>query len=146
MKGTKFRMEMDIEGQKVVYLIDATAMTMYMYYPDQNMAMKVTYEEPESAVDESEAVMDYNPVVVGHETIDGKACVIVEYNVEGTQTRMWVWEQYGFPIRVVYTDSNGTVTINYKNIDFGNIDDSVFELPAGVQIMEMPTMPTMPAT
>ena len=69
MKDTKFRMEMSAEGMSVIYLLDSEARTMYMYYPDQNMAMAVPYDEPsDSAVDEAESVLEYSPVVVGHET------------------------------------------------------------------------------
>jgi hypothetical protein len=118
-------------------------MTMYMYYPAQNMAMKVTYKPTDSAVDEAGSVLEYHPVVVGHETIDGKACVVIDYTVEGTTTRMWVWQQYGFPIRIVSTTPQGTVTINYSNIDFGNIDDSMFVLPTGVTVQTFPSMPGM---
>jgi len=111
---------------------------MYMYYPDQNMAMKVTYEPTESAVDEAQSIVDYNPVIIGHETLDGKVCLVVEYTVEGVTARMWIWEQYGFPIKIVSTTADGTVTVEYKNIEFIDIPDNMFELPAGVEIIEMP--------
>ena len=42
-------------------------------------------------------------------------------------------------MKVEVTTAQGTMTVEYKNIDFSNIPDSEFELPPGVQIMEMPT-------
>jgi len=140
IKGNKMRMEMTVEGETIITLLDMDAHTMYMYYPDQNMAMKVTYEPAESAVDEAQAITDYNPVIIGHEPLDGKMCLVVEYTIEGVTARMWIWEDYGFPIKVVSTTSEGTVTVEYKNIEFTAIDDSVFELPAGVEVMDMSGM------
>jgi outer membrane lipoprotein-sorting protein len=62
----------------------------------------------------------------------------VEYTVEGTATKMWIWEEYAFPIRVEVTTTEGKTTIEYKNIEFVDIPDSMFELPAGVEIIQMP--------
>jgi outer membrane lipoprotein-sorting protein len=53
---------------------------------------------------------------------------------------MWIWEQYGFPIRVEMTTTEGTVIVEYKNIEFTDIPDIMFELPEGVEIMEIPGM------
>jgi hypothetical protein len=135
IEGNKMRMEITIEGQLTVTLYDGDAYTMYLYYPDQNMAMKVTYEPEESAIDEAQAVPDYNPTIIGHETYDGKMCLVVEYTVEGTTVTMWVWEEHGFPVKVVTVTSEGTFTAEYTNIVFGDIDDSLFELPEGVTVM-----------
>jgi len=131
---------MTAEGQLMVTLLDMDAHTMYLYYPDQNMAMKITYEQPESAIDKAQAITDYNPTIIGHETMDGKVCLVVEYTIEGQTATMWIWEQHGFPIRVEMTTAEGKIIIEYKNIEFVDIPDSMFELPAGVEIMEMPGM------
>ena len=131
---------MTVEGQLVVTLMDMDAHTMYMYYPDQNMAMMMTYEPTESAIDEAQAISDYNPTIIGHETLDGKVCLVVEYTVEGATATMWIWEQHGFPIKIEMTTTEGTVIIEYKNIEFVDIPDSMFELPEGVEITEIPGM------
>jgi len=51
---------------------------------------------------------------------------------------MWLWTRHGWPIRTETVTAKGTSVVELKNIDFGNIPDSMFELPAGVQIMELP--------
>jgi outer membrane lipoprotein-sorting protein len=140
VKGNKMRMETTAEGQLMVTLLDMDAHTMYMYYPDQNMAMMMTYEPAESAMDEAQAVEDYNPTIIGHKTLDGKYCLVVEYTVEGQTATMWIWEEHGFPIRIEMTTAEGTVIMEYKNIEFVDIPDSMFELPEGVEIMEIPGM------
>jgi len=140
IKGNKMRSETTAEGQTIITLLDMDAHTMYLYYPDQNMAMMMTYEPGETAMDEAQEITDYNPTIIGHETLDGKVCLVVEYSVEGETAKMWIWEEYGFPIKVEMTTSEGTVIIEYKNIEFTDIQDSMFELPEDVEIMDMSGM------
>jgi outer membrane lipoprotein-sorting protein len=112
-----------------------------MYMPEENMAMKMAFNPPaKSAVEEAQSVADYNPTVVGTETIDGKVCLVVEYTAEGAATKMWIWEEHAFPIRVEVTTAEGKTVVEYKNIEFGDIPDSDFELPSGVEIIQVPGM------
>ena len=140
IKNNKMRVEMDVEGQTMITLLDMDAQTMYLYYPDQNMAMRVSYEPTESAMDEAQSIPDYNPTIIGTETLDGKVCLVVEYTVEGATVKMWIWKEYGFPIRVEMTTNEGKTVIEYKNIEFTDIPDSMFELPEGVEIIDMSGM------
>jgi outer membrane lipoprotein-sorting protein len=141
VKGNKMRTEMTQEGQTQIILVDYDARTMYMYMPEENMAMKVAFNPPaKSAVEEAQSVTGYNPTVVGTETIDGKVCLVVEYTAEGAATKMWIWEEHAFPIRVEVTTAEGKTTVEYKNIEFVDIPDSEFELPEDVEIVEVPGM------
>ena len=138
LKGLKMKTETSAEGQTIINLIDQAAGTMYTYIPAQNTAFMVTYTQPqESPMESIQGIEQYQPTIVGTETIDGKVCLVAEYTVQGMSTKMWIWQEYGFPIRVVTVTDQGTTTINYTNISFDNIPDSEFELPAGVQIMDM---------
>ncbi len=99
-----------------------------------------------------QSLMDDDSTVVGVDTVDGKLCTVVEsayisevlgesYEIETTS---WVWQKHGVPIRTETTSSFGgedTTTITeMKNIDFGNIPDNMFELPAGVKVMDLQSM------
>jgi hypothetical protein len=136
MKNSKMRTEAIQEGETMVALIDRDTRAMYMYLPDQNIAMKITYQATQSAADEAGSITDYSPEVIGHEAVDGKPCVVVQYVIEGTTAKAWLWEEWGIPIRMEMTKDGATTTIEYTNIDFGDIADSMFELPPGVQIVE----------
>ena len=135
IKNNKMRSEMTVEGQTIITLLDMDAHTMYLYYPDQNMAMGMTYEPGESAMDEAQSIPDYNPTIIGTETLDGKECLVVEYTAGGETVKMWIWKEYGFPIRAEMTTSEGTTVMEYKNIEFVDIDNSMFELPGDVTII-----------
>jgi outer membrane lipoprotein-sorting protein len=137
---TKMKTEMKAEGETVVNIVDYAAQKAYMYLPSQNMAFQTDLSDaPESPVEGTKAIEGYNPTIIGTETYDGKECLVVEYAVEGFETKMWVWKKYGFPVKVETVTQEGKMTFEHKNIDFSNIPDSVFELPSGVQITQMPS-------
>ena len=140
IKNNKMLMEVIAEGQAIISLLDMDAQTIYIYYPDQNMATGMTYEPVESAMDEVQSITDYNPTILDPETLDGKVCLVVEYTAGVTTTKMWIWKENGFPVRIEMTNSEGKTVIEYKNIEFVDIPDSMFELPEGVEIMEIPGM------
>jgi outer membrane lipoprotein-sorting protein len=140
LKGQNMKTETTMEGQTVINIINHETRTMYMYMPDQNMAFAMTYDQAqESPIDETQAISQYHPQITGTETIDGKVCLVVEYSVQGTSTKMWIWQEYGFPLKVVTETDQGTTTIEYKNIEFTDIPDSEFQLPPGVEIMDFPS-------
>ncbi len=137
IKGSKMKVETDAEGEKMITLWDDVANTMKIYYESSDMVMVMNYEEQESALDETDGIIDYNPVILGTETYDGKVCLIIQYTIEGTITKMWIWKQYGFPIKVETTSSEGNFVIEYNNIVFNKINDDVFVLPAALTTMTM---------
>ena len=132
----KIRVEMAAGGVTVITILNGD--TMYMYYPKRNMAMKMdTSGAPESAVEDVGSIGKYRPRVIGTETMDGKICTVVEYVTPEGRTKMWIWQKHGFPIRTEMTTGDGTIIMEYKNIQLGEIPDSMFKLPAGVKIMDM---------
>jgi outer membrane lipoprotein-sorting protein len=136
VKHNKIRAEMTEQEQTMVMLIDYDEGVMYMYMPDQNMAYEMPLSQaPESALEEAQAIADYDYHVIGTATEDGKVCLVVEYTVEGVSGKMWVWKEHGFPIKIETTTPEGKTVIEFRNISFADIDDSMFELPPGVQIM-----------
>jgi hypothetical protein len=145
LKKNKMRMESNVQGQNTVTLIDRDAKTMYLYTPAQNSAMKMDFgQAPQSAPGSS--ISQYNPVIVGSETVDGKFCQIVQYTVNGIVTKEWVWDSKGLPVRMQTTTSLGIMTIDFKNYDFSDIPDSMFVLPAGVQITSFNLPSGMPTS
>jgi outer membrane lipoprotein-sorting protein len=143
-KGQKTRMEMTSGGKNMVYLIDTGEQQAYMYFPSDNTAMKMDLSAAqeaagESPTEQSESLTDYNPLIVGSEVLDGKDCLVVKYTAGTEEVKMWIWKDYGLTIKTESKTPEGTSTTELKNIEFGDIADSMFELPAGVQIMEMPS-------
>ncbi len=51
--------------------------------------------------------------------------------------KMWVSEEYGIPLRVETPEEGSQTIIEYKNLKVGPIAEDVFEIPQGVQIIDM---------
>jgi outer membrane lipoprotein-sorting protein len=137
-KKTKMRVETTVQGINSVTFIDLEKLTAYNYMPAQNMAIKMDFSQVSSSVHEdTDTVMSYNPKVVGSETINGKPCLIIEFKNDQGTSKQWLWEENGFPLRIEVTTTAGNVVIESQNIDFSDIPDNMFELPAGVQITDI---------
>ncbi len=138
-KANKIRTEMTTGGEKMIVLVDRDAGVVYTYLPDENMAIRQSLDDtaPSSATDAIQSAEEHAPRVIGTETLDGKRCLVVEYSGDDEVVKMWIWEDTGFPLRQEIAITDGKVVIEYKNYDFSQIDDSVFELPAGVEIITM---------
>jgi outer membrane lipoprotein-sorting protein len=132
----KIREDFNVQGTNYRILMDLDTGVMYTYYPDQNMAMKMTSDNgTQGTVADPNDILQYDPQIIGTETIDGKSCTIITYDIPGTGTmKIWYWTEKGFPLKIEITTDQGTTTIEISNIDFSNIDDSMFELPSGVII------------
>lgn len=143
-EGQNMRIEMSTMGQKMVYLINAKEESAYMYLPSQNMATSMDYGKARSeAQADAKGQMgtlyeDYEVSLAGSEVVNGKDCWILEYTTQNGEATTWVWKDHGFPVKIESPTPQGTFVAEFRNIEFKDIPDSQFELPAGVQIMEMP--------
>lgn len=121
---------------QTVELIDYSTQTMYTYMPAQNIAYLTNFgQAPSNPAENSNQIM---PTYLGTDTVDGKLCDVYQYTLEGATAKVWVWKEKSFPIKMETTTSGTTTTIEYQNIVFGTLSDSLFQLPAGVQIMQFP--------
>lgn len=138
MEGNKVRVEMDEQGQHIIYIANYDAGEAYMYMPDQNMAMRIDISmAPKPEYEDVQDIADYDYTIIGTETMDGKSCLVVEYSTAGASVKSWIWKEHGFPIRMETTTPQGTMIAVFKNISFSDIPDSLFEIDPGVTIMEM---------
>ena len=134
-KGNKTRMESTVDGVNLIQLIDMDAGEMYSYYPQYNYATKTDFQVPPCATAD---ISDFDPEIIGTETIDGKECLVIEWTQDGMLVKTWVWKEYGIPVRQEVTWSGDTSIFEWKNIEFVCAPDSMFELPAGVTIYNSP--------
>ncbi len=144
VKGDKIRMEMEGEqgvySGKVITIMDETENVLYIYNPQENSATKMdmSLSAEDEQLDPEEFMNDLdNYVYIGRDTIDGKRCQVYEAKEGDTTVKMWIWEQHGFPLRMEISDEYGTTVAEFRNISFGNIPDSMFEIPAGVEVVDL---------
>jgi outer membrane lipoprotein-sorting protein len=142
-KGRKYREEMTTQGMTTIIIMDMDAGEYYMNMSGTNSWIKMTMDTsmvPVGANEDPSSILQYNPQITGTETIDGKSCTVITYDMPGTGSiTEWIWTEYGFPLKLETTTSEGTSTIEFTNIDFSDIPDSMFELPADAQVTEYGT-------
>ena len=137
-KKSKMRIEGTAMGMTSVIFVDTDKRTAYLYLPSQNTATKVDFGQVPAAVTTAvSSISSNNPVVIGSETLDGKACLVIQYSSNDGTTKEWLWKDNGFPIKIEITGTSGTTTSINSNFDFSDIADSLFDLPAGVQIIDL---------
>lgn len=132
LKDGKMRTETTMMGMTTTMIIDPEAGKAYSITPGGAMEIAIP-AEAQSAVDSAEAAIGYGAKVVGTEEIDGKKSKVVEYTAEGFTTKMWVWEDKGFPIKIETTTPEGTMVMEMTDIEFDCASDDMFELPEGVE-------------
>ncbi len=143
IQGKKMRSESTVEGQKTITIIDGDS--ILSYNSEQNIAYKITADMTDQVKTPAEYINDASSQTEKFQTLetavyDGVKCRVI--SVTGTdgqeQTKMWVREDYGIPLRVETKGADGsTVVIEYKNMKIGSLPDDTFKLPAGVKVMDM---------
>jgi outer membrane lipoprotein-sorting protein len=150
ISDTKMRMETEMNGMKSI-TISKSPSEIYIYNPDTKTAMKLTSSTDDSAeipTEWAQASGDTSRYkIIGEEKKDGFDCVVVQYTDPANAavtSKMWVRKDNGLPVRVEAKTSDGTIVSEYKNYNLGTQDASLFELPAGTQIVSFPTNPNLP--
>lgn len=58
---------------------------------------------------------------------------------------VWVWKQKQFPVKITMNGPDGQSVVELSNIQLdASTSDTDFQLPAGVQVMDMGAMMQMP--
>ena len=146
VKESMIRCEMIHEGEiDAVILIDSDEQVAYRYYPETEKSMKMDFNLALSMTPTPVAervrtfIESYEEAAIPSteiETIDGKVCTVLGMSVPGVaEKKMWIWQEYGLPIQEEMTTPSGTSRTEMKNIELDPIPDSMFELPAGAEMM-----------
>lgn len=143
VQGRCTRMEMMVVGQQVVMIMDEKGV-YYSYTPGTNMAVRMkTSQGNETPADYAKKYEDpkYKVKVVESASYDGAPCKVVSImNAQGKEeSRMWVREDYGLPVKIEAESAGEKVTIEYKNLKVGPQPKELFTLPAGMQITDAPS-------
>jgi len=137
VSGKKMRMEMETQGMKSIILYNGSG-DAYMYIPSTKTAMKTPMPKEKPADQWAASEQDLTKFkIVGHETIDGVTCVVVTTTENEGTVKMWLREDIGLPVRMESADDANKTVIEYKSYQVGPQDDSLFNLPAGVQVMDI---------
>ena len=143
VKNGRVRIETDATGKKVVSIGDPSSNTGYVWTEGESRAMKMSYEQFQEEVgsvpDPQELSRDaMQGEAAGADNVDGQACDVYEIVGSAAALRIWVSRSNGFPVRSEITSAEGTVTTEFQNVRRGNVPESAFELPPGMQVVDVP--------
>ena len=143
VKGGNMRSEMDnpAGGEPILSIMNKDEGFMYVYHPEVNYAVQMPLDQadmdttsPQDYISESDAD---SMLFTKRETFDGKECLVYETDYEGGKGKMWIWEEAGMPLRIETTSGSDTIVVEFLNFTVGNVDDAMFQLPPGAEIMDM---------
>lgn len=150
LRDDRFRMEATVEGGTMVTIRNSEG--IYTYMPQEGMAMKLPMldpsQQPVQNADNYQAYLRQQQAqFIGSEVIKGYSCDVYRFAdsmMRGTTTA-WVWQEKQFPVRLEIDAPDGKTVIEFANVQLGILaPDSAFQLPPGVQVMDMGSMMQMP--
>lgn len=145
IKDNNMRNEMESPDGSgtLIYIVYGDQQEAYMILGD-NIAMRIDIAQAMEGVtkpgDTYADIDETKAQLVGQETINGKDCAVFEVSEGSENVKYWIWKEYGFPVKVEITVDGQTTTVEYKNVKVEDIPDSMFEIPAGIEIVDMSDM------
>lgn len=147
LKGNKMKLDTTFNGEQSITIFDLTKGELLTYMPSENMGFKMDYEEYQGQ--DSSTPVDYVKnleknefVFVGNEKVNGLECKVIQI-ANGTDIfKQWISVKYGVVVKVQQTYDGQEVVIEYRNLKVGegSVDDEVFRLPEGLEILDMNQM------
>ncbi len=148
MKEKKMRVESNFGGVPSVTIRNDHG--TYHYNPGQKTATKIPAELARPNVaDElpnfTQFLKKQKAKLVGSETVDGHACDVYQFKDPATfaDAKAWVWKEKNFPLKIeIGSPTRGLTRIEMRDIQWDQaIDDGIFELPAGLTVVDLEQMP-----
>ncbi len=129
MKGEKIR----IEASQGSTIMDGS--NIYVYSEKDNIAMKMNVENTDIKQATFDAIQDKADELnfIEKTSKNGYACDVFKSKDDGSDVVYYLTEEYGLPTYVKEETSETNIT-NFKT---GNVPDSLFVLPNGVNVMDM---------
>ena len=137
VKGAKVKQETSGDDETQVMIIRPDKKLTWMLSPEEKTYVEMPYQSTDKTFEEWTADKEKNAKFLGEETVSGMPCKKYEIIEDGEKTSLWISKQFPFPIKI----EDSEMTMEYKNIKVGPIDDSLFELPGGYEKMAMPIVP-----
>jgi hypothetical protein len=143
LKDEQFRMEFDVNGTPAVIVRNSSG--VYQYFPNERTAMRLPASMvPQNPLQDARGYVAANRLddlqPLRSETVNGYPCDVYQFPdpTTGGMTTAWIWTAQRFPVKIEQQTRQGPVTAVLSNIRVGAaIAESVFQLPAGVEVMDM---------
>jgi len=140
--GDKMRSDATMNGMAMAIIVRKDMKKIYQVMEAQKMVMESDFN-PDKYPGGSAA--SFGPEgkfdLVGPDTVDGVACTKYTVTSDKTKQVFYFWLDVARKVPVQMAATNGSLVVKWKNFAAGPQDASLFEVPAGYQVMDMPGMP-----
>jgi hypothetical protein len=149
LSETQYRMDMNENGQDISIIVDLGTGTTNVLIHSQKMFMTIENGSMKSASNNPfeayrQSAERYETKKAGTENINGYKCKKMEMSDQGKiLMTAWISDKFEIPLKLVQA-ANPNREIELKNIKEGPLDKSLFQAPAGYQVMNMPSPPPAP--
>jgi hypothetical protein len=139
--GTKLRLELTMDGEKVIFLLDQATRTATILVPEDKMYAEMPPGTAPLSLPRLRALDPANPcggsgvancVRGGPETVSGMPAVKWTYEADGEKWTSWISTTHRLPVKQVSAD--GT-TIEFSSIVTGRQDPALFSVPSDYQTL-----------
>jgi len=141
-KPDRFRMEMKANEDMIV-ITRMDKKVAWNIMPAMKMYMEMTFDLKNRPMVEEKFEGETERKLLGSETIDGhptsKYLITYKSGNRTDQVYQWIATDINFPLKTSATD--GSWIQEFRNVRIGSQPNTLFEIPAGYQKMEMPQMP-----
>ena len=138
-----YRMNIEEGGQEGYVIVDRNEGVTKVVMPSEQMYMVMSSTGMQSMSNDvfqsiEKQKEQYETNLVGTETISGYECEKYEVLIDGSVvSTFWQSSDIEYPIKVI-SGANNDMVMELKNIEEGDVDDSMFQIPDGYTKMDMP--------
>jgi hypothetical protein len=145
VKEDKTRQEFVQQGQKQITILRPDKGVTWVLMPAEKIYMEMSSQEGAAYDPQLDPnIKDKAEIkLLGKETVNGYACDKYQYTYHDTSMgalTQWVAKKLNYAIKSEYKTPSGDMLIEYKNIQDGNVQDSLFEVPGDYMLMSVPGM------
>jgi hypothetical protein len=145
VKGDKTRQEYIQRGQKQVMIFRFDKDIMWLLMPAEKIYMEMSSQEGVAYDPQLDQNIENKAEIklLGKETLNGYVCDKYQYIYHdtsmGTSTQ-WISKKLNYAIKTEYKSPSGYMLTDYKNIQEGNVQNSLFDVPGDYALMSIPGM------
>ncbi len=139
MKGNKYR------GDDGKTLTVSNGSVMWIYDRERHEAVKINLSAERPQFDYGEIIEglmeSYNVKLLGEEKMNGRDCYVIEAEPKegGAKMKIWVDQEFWYPMRTEMSLEGITTIVEYKNVSFNSgLSDDLFEFspPENAKVVE----------
>jgi hypothetical protein len=134
---------MTMQGMNIVAIVLPDQQKVYSIMEAQKMVMVMPYDPAKyKKYLIGTPGFDGKFEAAGSETVDGIACDKYKVTTDNKVYDLWIDSAKKQPVKLAAED--GAFTATWKNYQAGPQDPALFQVPAGYQMINLPSMPGMP--